>query len=76
MIAARRKEREYFQTSPDYGHLASRMGSEYLAELLSKVVTMFQDWILFDPAIFFKSFERNALSFLMSILPAATGECH
>lgn len=43
MIAARRKEREYFQTSPDYGHLASRMGSEYLAELLSKVVTMFQD---------------------------------
>lgn len=37
MIAARRKEREYFATSPDYGHLASKMGSEYLAKLLSKV---------------------------------------
>ncbi|CAM8935409.1 unnamed protein product [Rhodiola kirilowii] len=36
MIIARRKEREYFATSPDYGHLASRMGSEYLAKLLSK----------------------------------------
>ncbi|XP_059656716.1 phragmoplastin DRP1E-like [Cornus florida] len=36
MIAARRKEREFFATSPDYGHLASRMGSEYLAKLLSK----------------------------------------
>lgn len=37
MIAARRKEREYFASSPDYGHLASKMGSEYLAKLLSKV---------------------------------------
>ncbi|KAJ4825856.1 Dynamin- protein 1E [Turnera subulata] len=36
MIIARRKEREYFATSPDYGHLASKMGSEYLAKLLSK----------------------------------------
>ncbi|GMI99804.1 DYNAMIN RELATED PROTEIN 1C, DYNAMIN-like 1C, ARABIDOPSIS DYNAMIN-LIKE PROTEIN 5 [Hibiscus trionum] len=36
MIYARRKEREYFETSPDYGHLASRMGSEYLAKLLSE----------------------------------------
>ncbi|KAI5647567.1 hypothetical protein M9H77_33572 [Catharanthus roseus] len=36
MIAARRREREYFATSPDYGHLASKMGSEYLAKLLSK----------------------------------------
>ncbi|OUZ99857.1 Dynamin central domain [Macleaya cordata] len=36
MIAARRREREYFQTSPDYGHLANKMGSEYLAKLLSK----------------------------------------
>ncbi|XP_051144641.1 phragmoplastin DRP1E-like [Andrographis paniculata] len=36
MIAARRKEREYFSTSPDYGHLASKMGSEYLAKLLSR----------------------------------------
>ncbi|WCJ33623.1 dynamin-like protein [Euphorbia peplus] len=36
MIAARRKEREYFETSPEYGHLASRMGAEYLAKLLSR----------------------------------------
>ncbi|GAB4862016.1 Phragmoplastin drp1e [Ancistrocladus abbreviatus] len=36
MIAARHSEREYFATSPDYSHLASRMGSEYLAKLLSK----------------------------------------
>lgn len=36
MIIARRKEREYFATSSDYGHLASKMGSEYLAKLLSK----------------------------------------
>jgi hypothetical protein len=36
MIVARRKEREYFATSPDYGHLASKSGSEYLAKLLSK----------------------------------------
>ncbi|XP_074556246.1 phragmoplastin DRP1E-like [Curcuma longa] len=36
MILSRRKEREYFATSPDYSHLASRMGSEYLAALLSK----------------------------------------
>ncbi|CAK9172640.1 unnamed protein product [Ilex paraguariensis] len=36
MIAARRKEREFFATSSEYGHLASRMGSEYLAKLLSK----------------------------------------
>lgn len=37
MIVARQKEREYFATSPDYSHLASKMGSEYLAKLLSKV---------------------------------------
>lgn len=36
MLAARRKEREYFATSPDYSHLASRMGSEYLGKMLSK----------------------------------------
>ncbi|KAG0459009.1 hypothetical protein HPP92_022137 [Vanilla planifolia] len=36
MIAARRREREYFATSPDYSHLANKMGSEYLAKLLSK----------------------------------------
>ncbi|XP_047250154.1 phragmoplastin DRP1E isoform X2 [Capsicum annuum] len=36
MVVARRKEREFFATSPEYGHLAKRMGSEYLAKLLSK----------------------------------------
>ncbi|KAH6826169.1 DYNAMIN-like 1E [Perilla frutescens var. hirtella] len=35
MMDARRSEREYFATSPDYAHLTSRMGSEYLAKLLS-----------------------------------------
>jgi len=38
MIAARQREREFFATSPDYGHLGSKMGSEYLAKLLSKVL--------------------------------------
>lgn len=37
MIVARRKESEYFETSPDYGHLANKMGSVYLAKLLSQV---------------------------------------
>ncbi|XP_078439932.1 phragmoplastin DRP1E-like [Wolffia australiana] len=36
MLAARRRERDYFSSSPDYGHLSSKMGSEYLAKLLSK----------------------------------------
>ncbi|KAL6181153.1 hypothetical protein ACLB2K_047808 [Fragaria x ananassa] len=36
MIAARRREGDYFSTSTEYGHLASKMGSEYLAKLLSK----------------------------------------
>ncbi|GKA03569.1 dynamin-related protein 5A, partial [Tanacetum coccineum] len=36
MLAARRKEREYFANSKDYWHLANRMGSEHLAKALSK----------------------------------------
>ncbi|KAJ0968139.1 hypothetical protein J5N97_025056 [Dioscorea zingiberensis] len=36
MIVARRKEQEYFANSPDYSHLSNKMGSEYLAKLLSK----------------------------------------
>ncbi|XP_078164005.1 dynamin-related protein 5A [Carex rostrata] len=36
MVAARRKEKEYFANSPDYKHLAHRMGSEHLAKVLSK----------------------------------------
>ncbi|KAL9270208.1 Phragmoplastin DRP1E-like protein [Drosera capensis] len=35
MIVARRREHEFFATSADYAHLASKMGSEYLAKLLS-----------------------------------------
>ena len=42
MMAARRNEREYFATSPDYSHLASRMGSEYLAKLLSGVQFIYE----------------------------------
>ena len=37
MIAARRREREYFANSPDYQHLTNRMGSEHLGKMLSKV---------------------------------------
>ncbi|KAF9616386.1 hypothetical protein IFM89_029640 [Coptis chinensis] len=36
MIAARRREREYFANSPDYKHLAHRMGSEHLGKMMSK----------------------------------------
>ncbi|XP_050144747.1 phragmoplastin DRP1B-like [Malus sylvestris] len=36
MIAARRREREYFSGSPEYRHLANRMGSEHLGRVLSK----------------------------------------
>ncbi|KAL6543860.1 Phragmoplastin drp1c [Orobanche gracilis] len=36
MNYARQKEREYFDSSPEYGHLAHKMGSEYLAKLLSQ----------------------------------------
>ncbi|KAG6537827.1 hypothetical protein ZIOFF_002926 [Zingiber officinale] len=36
MIAARRREREYFANSPEYKHLAHRMGSEHLGKVLSK----------------------------------------
>lgn len=37
MIAARQKEIEYFESSPEYGHLSHKMGAEYLAKLLSQV---------------------------------------
>ncbi|KAM7463397.1 hypothetical protein LguiA_031518 [Lonicera macranthoides] len=36
MMSARRKEQEYFESSPEYSHLAHKMGSEYLAKLLSR----------------------------------------
>ncbi|KAL5062423.1 hypothetical protein RYX36_024160 [Vicia faba] len=36
MIAARRRENEYFATTPEYKHLAPRMGSVHLGKVLSK----------------------------------------
>ncbi|KAH6767338.1 dynamin-like protein [Perilla frutescens var. hirtella] len=36
MIAARRREREYFSETPEYKNLAQRMGSEHLGKVLSK----------------------------------------
>ncbi|KAG6530379.1 dynamin-related protein 5A-like [Zingiber officinale] len=36
MIAARRREKEYFANTPEYKHLAHRMGSEYLGKVMSK----------------------------------------
>ncbi|KAK2993874.1 hypothetical protein RJ640_003986 [Escallonia rubra] len=36
MIAARRREREYFSSTPEYKHLSHRMGSEHLGKVLSK----------------------------------------
>lgn len=51
MIAARRREREYFASTPEYKHLAHRMGSEHLAKVLSKVCLPF---ILSNP--FFSPF--------------------
>ncbi|GMN42912.1 hypothetical protein TIFTF001_012112 [Ficus carica] len=38
MIAARRREREYFANTPEYRHLAHRMGSEHLGKMLSKSI--------------------------------------
>ncbi|XP_061357076.1 dynamin-related protein 12A isoform X2 [Gastrolobium bilobum] len=36
MIAARRRETEYFANTPEYRHLANRMGSVHLGKVLSK----------------------------------------
>ncbi|XP_040989537.1 dynamin-related protein 1E-like [Juglans microcarpa x Juglans regia] len=36
MIAARRREHEFFARSTDYAHLSSKMGSAYLAKILSE----------------------------------------
>ncbi|KNA18166.1 hypothetical protein SOVF_073460 [Spinacia oleracea] len=36
MIIARRKEREFWSSSPEYKHMANRMGSEFLAKMMSK----------------------------------------
>ena len=52
MMSARRREREYFATSPDYGHLASKMGSEYLAKLLSMVNLYYNSHFLWQISLF------------------------
>ncbi|NP_001311837.1 dynamin-related protein 5A [Nicotiana tabacum] len=36
MIAARRREKEYFSSTPEYRHMANRMGSEHLGKVMSK----------------------------------------
>lgn len=62
MIAARRREREYFANTPEYKHLAHRMGSEHLAKVLSKV-----GWLEFCPyfhsccGLSFKCFYSSSL---------------
>lgn len=59
MIAARRREREYFAGTPEYKHLAHRMGSEHLAKMLSKV--------RYDHSICFYSLKKKKISVI--ILP-------
>jgi hypothetical protein len=63
MIIARRKEQEFFDSSPEYSHLASRMGSEYLAKLLSQVqescntsISNVSDLKMVDDTVLFPSF--------------------
>lgn len=60
MIAARRREREYFANSPEYKHLTTRMGSEHLGKMLSKVCLngFLVVFYSFEGVIFF--FYRNA----------------
>lgn len=59
MIAARQKEREYFESSPEYGHLSHKMGSEYLAKLLSQVckpkTAIYMVILLHYPVLWFMS---------------------
>ena len=56
MIAARRREREYFSSTPEYKHLSHRMGSEYLAKMLSKVQFSLTEHQLTEIFILFLSF--------------------
>lgn len=78
MIAARRKEQEYFANSPDYGHLAHKMGSEYLAKLLSKVAIH----VSFFGFFFFFSFRLENFKIqiteklLNDFFCLASGECN
>lgn len=73
MIVARRKEREYFATSPDYGHLAGKMGSEYLAKLLSKVLFLSIFWF---KMAFWKLKYNIWISFWWGTLFLALGICN
>lgn len=76
MIAARRREREYFATSPEYKHLTDRMGSEHLGKMLSKVCLRgFLDAfdVLFENSTIFYSLRiynchRNDLDFCKKLL--------
>ncbi|MFS7996057.1 putative dynamin central domain, hydroxymethylglutaryl-CoA reductase, class I/II [Helianthus anomalus] len=46
MIAAWRREHAYFANTPEYRHIASRMGSEHLGKVLSKhLETVIKSWI-------------------------------
>ena len=55
MHIARRKEREFWTNSPEYKHMANRMGSEFLAKMMSKVkgfcIGYLQDYLGFFPCI-------------------------
>lgn len=52
MIAARRREREYFSNTTEYRHLAHKMGSEHLAKMLSKVSVLTRIDVVFFTSIF------------------------
>ncbi|KAG4950911.1 hypothetical protein JHK82_045859 [Glycine max] len=46
MIAARKRETEYFSNTPEYRHLASRMGSVHPGKVLSKhLESVIKSWI-------------------------------
>ena len=59
MIAARRREKEYFANSPEYRHLAQRMGSEHLGKMLSNVESLS---CLFILSLLIKNFVALLLS--------------
>ncbi|KAF6157020.1 hypothetical protein GIB67_039781 [Kingdonia uniflora] len=59
IIAAQRREREYFANTPEYKHLAHKMGSEHLGRILSKgKLYMVMDWRL---VVFLNKYTRNIL---------------
>lgn len=81
MMAARRKEQEYFETSPEYGHLAHKMGSEYLAKLLSQVIFhLLRLCFVFFVVLVYNIIESFIISNhplpLLSFFFSAFGACH